>query len=89
MKALVTVPGIFDESAGTSYVVPSLCAALVRNNVVVQLHVLDKVPIQKRDYVVKNYMQSRFPVVALGRCPEMLKALRKELKECDIVHSNG
>lgn len=89
MKVLVTVPSIQNESAGTSYTVPSLCGALSKNGVDVELHVLDKVPMQKRNYLVKNYVRSRFPVVALGRCPEMLKAFNQELKECDIVHNNG
>ena len=89
MRALVTVASIENESAGTSYVVPSLCGALAKHGVNVQLHVLDKVPKQKRDYIVNNYVRRRFPISALGRCPGMLKALRKELKECDIVHNNG
>ena len=89
MRALVTVASIENESAGTSYVVPSLCGALSKHGVNVQLHVLDKVPKLKRDYIVNNYVRRRFPISALGRCPEMLKALRKELKECDIVHNNG
>ena len=89
MKALVTIPSIECESAGTSYSVPSLCGALSKNGVDVQLHVLDKVPNQKRGYIVKNYVRYRFPVSALGRSPEMLKAFKQELKGCDVVHNNG
>ena len=89
MRALVTVPSIENESAGPSYTVPTLCGALSKSGVDVQLHVLDKVPEQKRDYIVKNYVRRMFPVAALGRCPAMLKAFKQELTKCDIVHNNG
>ena len=89
MKVLITVPSIRDESAGPSYTVPSLCGALSRNCVDVQLHVLDSVPECPREYLVKNYVRSRFPFYALGRSSEMLKTFKRELNGFDIIHNNG
>ena len=89
MKVLVTVPGIGKESAGPSYTVPALCKGLTRHGIDVSLHVLDNVPNVKREYKVFSYKIHRFPHRALGRSPEMLRALRSLLRNCDIVHSNG
>ncbi len=89
MKVLVTVASIQNESAGPSYTVPSLCRGLAKNDVDVQLHVLDNIPARNYEYPVIAYERRRFPVSTMGRSPEMLKGLRNALKECDIVHNNG
>ncbi|MBR4902661.1 MAG: glycosyltransferase [Victivallales bacterium] len=89
MKALVTVASIQNESAGPSYTVPSLCRGLAKNGVDVQLHVLDSVPTCEREYSVINYERRRFPVMALGRSPEMLQGLKDAVTDGDIVHNNG
>ena len=89
MKVLITVSSIYNESAGPSYTVPALCNGLAKNGIQVQLHVLDSVPNNERNYPVINYVRKKFPVKALGRSPEMLKGFKDALKDCDIVHTNG
>ena len=89
MKVLVTVPSIWNESAGPSYTVPSLCGGLARSGVDVQLHVLDYVPEGSREYPVMAYPRHRFPNLQLGRSPEMLQGLKNEICRSDIIHSNG
>lgn len=89
MRVLITVPSIWNESAGPSYTVPMLCGGLASNGVDVALHVLDAVPEHKRNYSVVTYERRKFPVWALGRSPEMLQGFREALKDCDIVHNNG
>ena len=89
MKVLVTVPSIWNESAGPSYTVPSLCGGLARSGVDVQLHVLDYVPEGSREYPVTAYPRHRFPNLQLGRSPEMLQGLKNEISGSDIIHSNG
>ena len=89
MKVLVTVASIWNESAGPSYTVPSLCSGLARSGADVQLHVLDYVPDGKREYPVTAYKRHRFPDLQLGRSPEMLQGLKDVIRGSDIIHSNG
>lgn len=89
MKVLFTVASIQNESAGPSYTVPSLCRGLMKNGIDVQLHVLDRIPNYEHEYSVINYERRRFPVMALGRSPEMLQGLKDTVADRDIIHNNG
>ena len=89
MRVLQTVASIFNESAGPSYTVPSLCKGLVRNGVEVELHILDKDPMGKREFTVREYPRRSIPAWALGRSPEMLRGMIQAAGECDVIHNNG
>jgi glycosyltransferase involved in cell wall biosynthesis len=89
MKVVHVVPSIQDESAGTSYCIPSLVEAISLNAVDLELHFLDDIPahIKKTSYDVVNY--PRHDVVNLGWSPEMYKGLKKVCEIADIIHNNG
>lgn len=89
MRVVVTVPSIHNESAGPSYTVPALCQGLARNGASVSLHLLGKVPNERRDYEVASYGSRKFPVRSLWRSPGMLQALKDAAKHSEIIHCNG
>lgn len=82
------VTHIGDESAGPSYSVPSLCSALQRNGCDVTLYTLKDLPNKTFDFEVKAFPMSRFPTLALGRSPLLLKALLEDAVQYDLIHSH-
>ena len=90
MKAIVTVSSIDNESAGPSYTVPSLCAALHGAGVDVELHAFEIGRRQRRTYPVVSYRRSRFPLLNyLCWSPSMRRGLAHAAKTADIIHVNA
>ena len=83
------VPGFSDEAAGPSYSVSGLCCGLIENGVNVTLHSLAVPKAVTFPFRVQLYSTCSFPCKALGRSPQMLKALRATCMQADIIHNNS
>ena len=89
MKVIQVVPGICDESQGPSCSVPACAGGLVHNGVDVELFAIDRMPDKTFDFPVRIFPKHKFPIAAMGRSPELLKALMEVCKHADIVHTNS
>lgn len=90
MKVIQIVPDIFDESAGPAYSVPASARGLCHNGVDVELFSTGRIPTWNHfEYSVKVFPRKTFPLYALARSPEMLRALRTAAKTTDVFHVNS
>ena len=89
MKVLQVVPGIYRESSGPSYSVPATCSGLLHNGVDVELFATDGMPARAFEYPVHIFEKKKFPIDAMGRSPDLLRALKQACKTADIIHTNS
>lgn len=87
-KIINVVPTINNISAGPSYSVPRLCAAVSDVGNDVHLHCLGSVPNRSPDFSIHNYEAWQFPR-KLGVSPQMHRALKQEAKTADIMHNHS
>lgn len=89
MRVVVIVPGFVNESAGTSYSVVSLCGALHRAGVSVELHSLRR-SAREFPFPVVIYRRSERPLLArLGWSREMAKGMEAVAHRAELMHMNG
>jgi glycosyltransferase involved in cell wall biosynthesis len=91
MHAIHVVPHIAHEASGPSITVPALCDALGRVGVDVRLHVLHGDGLHRprgRFEVVEHAAVGPFKR-RLGLSPSMLRALRDEAKNAEIIHNHS
>lgn len=89
MKIVEVIPFIGAESSGPAYYIKNMCASLQTAGGEVELHTLNPLPREEFNFRIFGYTRHRFPVFALGRSPEMKRALQKTIADADIVHNNG
>lgn len=91
MKIIQVVSSIYNESDGVGVSVRGISGGLATHGAVVSLHCLDEVPERVRDsrYESINYPRKHFPLLSIGRSPELLKGLTKVCQSAEIIHSNS
>jgi glycosyltransferase involved in cell wall biosynthesis len=89
MRAVHVVPSIAAEASGPSYTVPTLCRALARETVDVELAVLAPAP-PTVDREISVHAYSAWPILSrLGISPSMRRGLRDAARRADIIHNHS
>jgi glycosyltransferase involved in cell wall biosynthesis len=89
MKVIQVVPCIGNESSGPSYSVPSLCGALHKNNVEVELHTLQPSSPREFEYKMVDYPVNRLTLYRWDRSVKMRRGLINAAKSAQIIHTHS
>lgn len=91
ISSVQVVPRIITESSGPSHSVPNLCRALTRQNVQVELHLLEPTVLSAdQEYTVSKWRAQRYPgAFRLGHSPAMMAGLRTAALKADLVHGHS
>lgn len=89
MKLLQLVTSVAEEAAGPSYSVPSLARALGRQGDEVQLMSLMGQPLPASAGFSHRVFPRAPRVPRLWRSPGLLEALRRSVRDADLLHSHG
>ena len=88
MNVMHVVPGILEEASGPSSSVPNLCQELAENRLGVELHVnIGEKPLGA-NYKFFVHGRWKWPP-RLDISPRMYSAIKRNIKNVDIVHSHG
>ena len=89
MKVIQVVPHVGNEASGPSYSVVRLAQSLAGvGDEVLLMSVRDGLLPDSVRFTHRVFPKSRFPG-ALWRSPDLLEALKKESRNCDIIHSHS
>lgn len=89
MKVIQVIPDYSTESSGPAYYIANMVRALRGNGVDAHIYSAENEKQSHPEPYAHTFRRHTFPIPSMGRSPELLASLEKDIPSSDIVHSNS